>query len=264
MKHSPVKPSSRHSPRASSVAGRLAIGVHRPTAVYHVGDLDGPQIASGSSLEGSALSVSVCPQAWSRIAEIGGSIYKLQRTGGTFLDVHSVRGGVRRAILAWAQRAGYLERVPLYYVDTTIDDDDDNSNPAYSIFSDAAEAAAEAEAEADDVGLQTSRPPRRRIGWSATPLLRARLGFDREQLANSAQDAAVMAWAEDAGFDGTWWRETYLPQALSAPRGCIFQSRLPSWDRKVADDMIDDKYLRASFAHPIAVKVPMPPLPTRN
>jgi hypothetical protein len=35
--------------------------------------------------------------------------------------------------------------------------------------------------------------------------------------------------ASAISFDGAWWREKLDPSTYSAPRGVIFQSRLPQW-----------------------------------
>ena len=77
-----------------------------------------------------------------------------------------------------------------------------------------------------------------------TPTLSSVTGFGCAP-DEDATEAAIMAWAIDGDFDGLWWREDYDPSALSAPRGCIFPSRLASWSASPAAprDLDEDEAL---------------------
>jgi hypothetical protein len=62
---------------------------------------------------------------------------------------------------------------------------------------------------------------------AGTPALEARMHHPRLE-AIDCFDFAAIAWAMDTQPDllGAWWRETYEPDALSAPRGGIFPDKV--------------------------------------
>jgi hypothetical protein len=71
-----------------------------------------PSLASDRSYEGPCLSVSLCPNAWIRIARLGGHpCHKLTRPGAAFLCVTSLEREAVDAIRAWAVDTGLLEAV---------------------------------------------------------------------------------------------------------------------------------------------------------
>jgi len=116
--------------------------------VYHVGDLSvsEPAVfrAAGESYEGNGLSVSVHPEAWEEIAELGGQkTFVLEKDHPNFLNAHDE--ALRKAALEWCLENGFVEE-HLWWRTYGISERDDE----YFEFPDRASALAEANS-ADDV-----------------------------------------------------------------------------------------------------------------
>jgi hypothetical protein len=203
--------------------------------VYHVGSLE-PALRGSlhrSSQEGPCLSVSLCPDAWTGIARLGGSdLFALERDGGVFLDVHAAMAdaSLRETIVRWAEAEGLIafrERWKAWSFD------DETEEWTYFTL----DSRADAEAEVDEFATGPDGGPAIELsmGYVATEELGRRLGCGRFDDAFTL-DFATMAWARDAApiltgrtFDGVWFREEYAPERLSAPRGGIFPDALPGW-----------------------------------
>jgi hypothetical protein len=203
--------------------------------VYHVGSLD-PALRGSlhrSSQEGPCLSVSLCPDAWTAIARLGGSgLYALERDGGAFLDVHAAMSdpAVRETIVRWAESEGlivYRERWKAWVLDEETEE--------WMHFD--VDTREDAEAEVDEFATGPDGGPAIELsmGYVATEELGRRLGCGRFDDA-FAMDFVAMAWARDAApmltgrtFDGVWFREEYAPERHSAPRGGIFPDALQEW-----------------------------------
>lgn len=203
--------------------------------VYHVGSLD-PELRGSlhrSSQEGPCLSVSLCPDAWTGIARLGGSdLFALERDGGAFLDVHAAMAdaSLRETIVGWAEAEGlivYRERWKAWSFD--------EETESWMNFD--VDTLEDAKAEVDEFATGPDGGPAIELsmGYVATEELGRRLGCGRFDDA-FALDFAAMAWARDAApmptgraIDGVWFREEYAPERLSAPRGGIFPDALPGW-----------------------------------
>ncbi len=203
--------------------------------VYHVGSLD-PALRGSlhrSSQEGPCLSVSLCPDAWTAIARLGGSdLYALERGYGAFLDVHAAMSdpALRETIVRWAEAEGlivYRERWKAWTFDEETEE--------WMHFD--VDTREDAEAEVDEFATGPDGGPAIELsmGYVATEELGRRLGCGRFDDAFTP-DFAAMAWARDAApmltgrtFDGVWFREEYAPERHSAPRGGIFPDALPQW-----------------------------------
>jgi hypothetical protein len=204
-------------------------------AVYHVGAKPkrsgGKKRTTRASWEGSALSVSLHPAAWVRIARLGGARWwKLTRrdaTPGRFVSMLDL-GGNRIKVLHEAERRGLLVRKRLWRLwwrDTEIDED------VYELYDDREEAEeyfVDAKAELLDARMESYS------GWVATRLLTNQVGrpsrIGRATDPALDEDLAILTVLETSGdVDGVWWDEELNPALHSAPRGGIFQSRLSDW-----------------------------------
>lgn len=203
--------------------------------VYHVGSLD-PALRGSlhrSSQEGPCLSVSLCPDAWTAIARLGGSgLYALERGDGAFLDVHAAMSdpAVRETIVRWAEAEAlivYRERWKAWAFDEETEE--------WTHFE--VDTHEDAKAEVDEFATGPDGGPAIELtmGYVATEELGRRLGCGRFDDA-FALEFAAMAWARDAApmltgrtFDGVWFREEYAPERHSAPRGGIFPDALREW-----------------------------------
>ncbi|MGU3658550.1 hypothetical protein [Methylobacterium fujisawaense] len=215
--------------------------------VYHVGSLD-PDLRGSlhrSSQEGPCLSISLCPDAWTGIARLGGSdLFALERDGGVFLDVHAAMAdrSLRETIVRWAAAEGLIafrERWKAWAFQ------DDTEEWTYFTL----DSRAEAEAEVDEFASGPDGGPAIELvmGYVATGELSRRLGCPRFDDV-FALEFAAMAWARDVAptltgraFDGVWFLEDYAPERHSAPRGGIFPEALPGWGAiGLPRDSIDD------------------------
>jgi hypothetical protein len=190
-------------------------------SLYHIGSLDAADKGShGSSLEGAGLSVSMDPEAWEEIAELGGlAWWRLWRPGARFLEILSLDARQRRVIRAWALDQELITPVDVWKASRY----DDEVEETYTLVLEDEEEARE---EARGGRL------RRGIAPAATPGLLSRMGWSARDRVVFGWDGAVLAFSEDVlGVDGAWWDERLDPGALSAPRGVIFAARLSEWER---------------------------------
>lgn len=194
-------------------------------SVFHVGSFN-PADKRGHSWEGNGLSVSLHPDEWIEIAELGGQptweltapqagAGELARRG--FLDMHALEPAQRDAIEAWATAGGYLDRQPRFKV---IWMDPEANEQRYMLVG----TMDEAEQECDEDNEGRIEPV---VAACATDLLVERCGFRPPD--DNAFDIAATFFAEDHGLDGCWWEDRLDVYALSAPRGVINTRRLVEW-----------------------------------
>lgn len=185
-------------------------------AVWHIGSMRRSD-KKGGSLEGGGLSVSEHPQAWRRIARLGGyPWWLLEKRGGAFLDFHKAsKGECRKEIIAWAVATGYVTN-GVAWRSCRYDDEFEQT-----LCSDHTTREEAEEEEGDEVSRIKTLIP--------TAQLLKRMGGGRGPL-SLGMDFAATAYAEDVlRLDGVWWRDRLDPERLSAPRGVIFASMLGSW-----------------------------------
>ena len=221
--------------------------------VFHVGSMDAENVGvNGPSFEGRCLSVSLCPNAWVQIAEISGELHALRRDEGLFLDVHAALADaeIKDAIVEWALERGLVEARTLW---KTWRYDDEIEDWTYMLNESRDGAFAEIEGEGDWETPEEAPGPEEHEGIEPVEALvgvgalEAITGI-RCRADEDATDAMVMAWAmceADAALgrpvDGLWWRETYDPGTLSAPRGAVFPERVDEWKARKRDiDVVDD------------------------
>ncbi len=243
--------------------------------VFHVGTMDAARVgANGPSQEGRCLSVSLCPEAWTRIARLGGNAWhELDRPDGAFLDAHAVLDdpGLLEAAVDWAVDEGLAERRTVW---RCWRHDDESGEWGYMTLP--SEAAAFEEAGGEDVydePCQVEGPDGRAGIEPATavvglPALEALTGV-RTGPGRKAEDAVLLAWgravASDAvpgGLDGVWWREAYDPDILSAPRAGIFPDRVAGWAaRGIRPRSVDDEEALDAMPDAVAHELPGVPAP---
>ncbi len=252
--------------------------------VFHLGTLDpahrGRQYRT--SMEGAGLSVSLCPEAWQSIAKLGGNpLQSLQRDGGAWLDITSIDGEARAAIMAWAQGEGLAEPrtawMTRYY-------DDASEIWGWMQHASRGEALYELDIEEDEPDVEAALQERReeRGFPDGEPLLKSEDGWaltargvQRARGENSpalAEDLATMFWAEDVlraarpEVVGVWWNAPYNPGRGEGTAPCAailpsclgeFRTREITWDH-----VRDDEAMLNEVAEPRLVDVA--PAPARG
>lgn len=237
--------------------------------VFHVGTLDPASRGKGArrlgSQEGACLSVSVCPNAWARIARLGGEAWwALDNGAGRFVDAHAVMDdeAAFEAVVRWGMASGLCERRDAW---RCWHHDDETETWGYLTLGSREDAMGEFTGE--DVG--TSGPadgpavePFRTL--AALPALEREVGGLGGA---SAADLLLIAWARHAApglagtaVDGVWWRETHDVAALSAPRGALLPEAVSRWTpRAIPAGSVDDDDLLAAM--PDAPALPAGPGP---
>lgn len=213
-----------------SFTGKLPVLAPEGGQVLHIGTMNQGLKASfhRDSLEGGCLSVSTCPDAWRRIARLGGQpLWALERQGALFLDMIQLREdhSLLDMITDWGVENGLAERKQLFQAWLY---DDELDSWVYSLHRSWEEAADECD---DDLSLGPEGAAITTVEVvTGTPALAA-MTCCRDLSCSDAIDYVVMTWAEAhvPELDGVWWTEQYEPAALSAPRGGIFPSRLERW-----------------------------------
>ena len=207
------------SSSVASLNGRLIPVVMAPR-VYHVGTLSDvpPPRQRRYSLEGHAVSVSVDPAAWQRIARLGGQTRTIEMNGHPLLDMLRIEegafAGLRSAVDAFALKSGLAVPGTVYRSETIYEDED----IGWSFHSTYEEALQEAYGDPDAVAEVQQLVPTERL---------AKLARVEKVDLSLVRDFITMQYAEQIlDLPGVWWAETYAPEHLSAPRGGIFPREL--------------------------------------
>lgn len=189
--------------------------------VWHVGTMDlADKGMHGASYEGTGLSVSHYPDAWVRIARLGGlPTWALTVDGGTFVDAHALTDDDRERILSWGRDRSLVDDRGVWQASWW---DDELEDTLMMLCDTKDEAEMEAEDMEGDVTCVTMQV--------ATDALLERAQQCGSQLTD-ALELLLPVWVEDAtSHDGVWWHDRLDPDRLSAPRGVIVPSRLERWD----------------------------------
>lgn len=194
--------------------------------VYHVGDLDAARDKSRYSNEGTALSVSLHPDAWRQIArDVSGTTYELHNPGAVFYEADPT--GPRDDILDWIVDNGYAERVTGWrgeWHDPAIDE----TRYVLSYDEEHARVESQADVRADAHVEETTvlkLANRGRDYWEEA----FTLSPDEAGPLHVRQLAPVWYACNALDVDGVWWPERLDPANHSAPRGAIFQDVLDKW-----------------------------------
>lgn len=192
--------------------------------VHHLGSLQKSDKGNrGDSLEGDGLSISIHPDAWRRIARLGGaqewvaSAAKLK-----IADGHQLLKQSLPAMLAWAEKAGLVKAREVWRLRTH----DDEIGNVEQLFDTEKKALAEVR------GMEPSEFKIKAINsFVPTAALLERLRRNPRGVGKACvtleQDVATV-WAQDHRLDGIWWSDRLSPATFSAPRGVIF---LPALDK---------------------------------
>lgn len=182
--------------------------------VVHIGTLN-ENDRNSWSLEGDGLSVSDHPDAWRKIAKLGGlpefSVTHPERPL-SFVDAHRVSPSMHQQIETWATENNLGRQVPVWHVDQWDDEYEDTYRSTYTSHE-----------EAMDEASDTAKVTRGR-----------QFSFFDEHAPRGAdpsntQDALLTKWSNDAtSADGVWWNDQLDPSRLSAPRGVIVPRQISS------------------------------------
>lgn len=202
--------------------------------VYHVGTMESSDkgVHFKHSLEGHCLSVSHHPDAWVKIAKLGGlpywSLHKLDGSPARFVDAHSLTESpeVMDQIKAWGLSMGLIQERTLYRAWSTDEDD----RWRYSLHGSELEASQEVDEDSEGPDGGPAIEPS--LTMTGTDALGGIVG--RSLHANDdATDMLLLAWAQiQTDLDGVWWSDELDVHALSAPRGGILPCRLQNWTHK--------------------------------
>jgi 8-oxo-dGTP pyrophosphatase MutT (NUDIX family)/RNA:NAD 2'-phosphotransferase (TPT1/KptA family)/GNAT superfamily N-acetyltransferase len=193
--------------------------------LWHVGTMN-PKDKRDDSYEGAGLSVSVNPEEWSMIAKLPGSYWEFTKPGNKFVNFHRLSKAQKQQIVKWGIKNGYAQPAQLWRHEWYNDEIDDWQYSDYP-------TKAEAEGELGSYGPEEKVTPVKG-GLNATPKL-SQKSLRGKIDPTEVMDLLVAAYAEDElDCDGVWWDDTLDPENLSAPRGVIFPSKLPSWKKRKA------------------------------
>ena len=200
--------------------------------VAHVGTMD-RTLKERGSYEGSSLSVSVNPGAWSSIARLGAEGFVLSRVDGepvTFVDARKLSREERGEIVAWGRNQRLLIDREIF-VASYFDLDDEATRKIEC------STREEALAEVEDLPRRRVSGPKVVIGASEKLMtLSDQAGNGREISSDFAFDLVLLAYVEEKlNVDGVWWNETLDVDTLTAPRGAIFQARLDAFEKHPMD-----------------------------
>ena len=78
--------------------------------LWHVGSMN-PKDKRPGSYEGAGLSVSVHPEDWQQIAEIGGDLWEFTKKGNKFVNFHRLTKAQREIVAQWGIQNGYVQHV---------------------------------------------------------------------------------------------------------------------------------------------------------
>lgn len=193
--------------------------------LFHVGTLDSRNRRQDAfSLEGPCLSVSEHPEAWCRIARLGGlPVWRLTRKNNRFIDVHRLPRATRNGVAAWAVENRWARRATVWQAWTT----DEDGSPCYTQHENREAAELEVHEPVRDDGQPSVQPVQalvatpQLLAWASQPRIEPGLVFD----------FALMAYAQrELDVDGLFWNEELDPAALSAPRAGILPDRVAHWD----------------------------------
>lgn len=214
------------------LAPRIAVGEMRlpvcyKGAVQHVGSLD-PQARSATSMEGSALSVSNCPDAWREINRSQGHEWTLRpraaAAAAPFIEARALTADEVSGVMDWAEQEGLVTKAHAWRAEWF---DEEIGETVHSLHVSEAEAAAELEVE--------GAGPERVDTWAPTEKLK------REHFRNGridlleVQDLVLVSYSSaHPVVAGVWWHERLDPAALSAPRGALTADIGRDWEATTA------------------------------
>lgn len=198
------------------VLAGLPVPEYRPKKLTHIGSLN-PAEKGSWSLEGQGLSVSRHPEAWGRIARLGGPVWTVAIRNPRFLDYHQLTAEQKQAITEWGITRGFVEERPAFRHTCW---DDEWEQERYTDYLDRDEAEEEAEYSEGEIAEVTAL-----VATAEFPDTTVKPGTD------GVEEILATVWVSHTAheFDGVWWEDDYDPELLSAPRGVIVPRAIPLW-----------------------------------
>ena len=195
--------------------------IKKISKVFHVGEMD-IKNKSKFSLEGSGLSVSINPDEWRKIAQLGDrELYLLTNTNGVFVDGNKLNKQQKNNVISWGLENDYISQKETYKVcwyDDEMEDDVCMEFPTYD------EAKEEAGDEEDGKTIEVNKsgvlPTSKLISSSMQGRIEPSQTFDL---------LLTIFVEKTTNYDGIWWNDKLDVMKYSAPRGVIFNSKLNNW-----------------------------------
>lgn len=208
--------------------------------IYHLGSLDSSK-KSDLSYEGHTISASTCPEAWEKIAKLGGEpCYQLKKQGALFLDVESLLNNtsLEKRLLKFGKDHGLIELRDVYEISWF--DDEMEDTMCFRCLS-----SEEAFNEMDE-----DRSMKKLSEWVETQALIDKTKQNRSVSASNPRQLLAIAYAEflsDEGYpvDGVFLDHEYDPSRLSAPAFGVLPGRLQSFEKEITampDDIPDARF----------------------
>jgi len=201
--------------------------VHEPFAcvnmydlgdLYHVGTMDISK-KRNFSMEGDGLSVSICPDEWCRITEghTHGDYFLLSKPDMKLLDYYALTDDEKDMIQTWAIENGYAVKGTVYQ---SIQGYDEEGYEYFSVYDNYDTALMEADFEEDQVRKMEGLLPTQKFQDQSLVQI---------ELINFPDLIAELYAEKVLDYDGVYWNEVLDVASYSAPRGVIFNSKLPTF-----------------------------------
>jgi hypothetical protein len=189
--------------------------------VFHVGEMD-IKNKSTFSLEGSGLSVSINPEEWRKIAQLGDrELYLLTNTNGVFADGNKLNKQQKNIIISWGLKNGYILQKETYKVCWYDDEIECDVYMEFPTYDEAKEEAGDAEdGKTIEVNKSGVLPTSKLISSSMQGRIEPSQTFDL---------LLTIFIEKTTNYDGIWWNDKLNVMKNSAPRGVIFNSKLNNW-----------------------------------
>lgn len=194
------------------------------TCLYHWGTLDSNKInKSGSSFEGNNLSLSTCPEDWSKLLRLNqeDKLFKFEKKEGLFVDILSLLyekkyNSLKEEILNESILNGYLDKKEVFKYEF----EDENETICHMIFETKEEALKEGEEE--DI--------KKVIKYVGTDKLRKLSGINKENALLSGEEYGIIECIKsDKKVDGIFWNYKKDISSYSLPIHCIFPEKVNEW-----------------------------------
>lgn len=193
--------------------------------LFHIGTLNPDHRGErGESQEGHLVSVSNCPEAWKKIARLGGlALHQFSKEDGIILlDMHAV-SHLKDEIKKWSFDHQLAKNKTLFKAWVY---NSESELWGYTLQESHASALLETDEDDQDGphGAGCIESVEVMVGTEKLSNLVKIKNMEKED----AFDFLIMIWAQEnhPEIDGVWWNENFDPGALSAPRGGIFPDRL--------------------------------------
>ena len=175
--------------------------IKKISKVFHVGEMD-IKNKSKFSLEGSGLSVSINPDEWRKIAQLGDrELYLLTNPNGVFVDGNKLNKQQKNNVISWGLENDYISQKETYKV-CWYDDE------------------MEEDGKTIEVNKSGVLPTSKLISSSMQGRIEPSQTFDL---------LLTIFVEKTTNYDGIWWNNKLDVMKYSAPRGVIFNSKLNNW-----------------------------------